>query len=90
MHPNMSLLVKNEIEKYIKVGFIDSIDYSPWLLNVVPTIKLRGEVRYYMDFSNINKSCPKENFHLPHIDMIIDSIVGYEALLFIDGFSAYD
>lgn len=55
MHPRISLLVKKEIVEYLKVGFIRPINYSPWISNVVPIAKLNGEIRFYMNFRDINK-----------------------------------
>lgn len=39
MNPKYSLLVKKEIAKYLKVGFIELIDYSPWLDNKILALK---------------------------------------------------
>lgn len=65
---------------------IKIINYSPWLDNMDPTMKLNGEVRCYVHFIDIYKACQKDNFLLPNIDMIVDSIVGHK-ILFMDGFS---
>jgi len=90
MHLKHSLLVKEEIDKYHKEGFIEPIDYSPWLAKIVPYLKLNGEIRCCIDFKDLNKACPKENFSLPHIDTIMDSTIVHEMLSFMDGFSRYN
>lgn len=41
-----------------------------------------------MDFRNLNKASPKDDFPLPHIDLLVDNRV-YSMLSFMDGFSAY-
>ena len=44
MHPFKVLLVKKEIEKYLQVGFIEPIDYSKWMSNIIPITKPIGEI----------------------------------------------
>ena len=43
-----------------------------------------------VDFTALNKSCPKDHFPLPRIDQIIDSTDGYERLSFLDAYSGYN
>ena len=38
----------------------------------------------------MNKANPKDDFPLPHIDMLVDSTVGHSMLSFMDGFSRYN
>lgn len=86
MHLKHALLVKKEIAKYHKVGFIERIDYSPWLSSIVPNMKPNGEIRCCTNFRGLNKAFPKNNFPLPHIDMIIYFTIHHEILSFMDGF----
>ena len=86
----VSLLVKKEIETLLEVGFIRPIDYSKWMANIVSMKKPIGEIRVCTNFRYLNKACPKDDFPLPNIDMIIDSLTGYEMLSFMDGFSGYN
>jgi len=90
MHPSKALLVKKEIENYLQVGFIEPIDYSEWMSNIVPITKPIGEIRVCINFHDINNACPKDDFPLLNIDMIIDSIAGHNMLSFIDGFFGYN
>ena len=43
-----------------------------------------------MDFTNLNKTWPKDNFSLPRIDQLMDSIARHKLLTFIDAFSGYN
>ena len=43
-----------------------------------------------MDFRNLNKACPKDEFPLPNIDLLIDSAVGSSMFSFMDGYSGYN
>jgi hypothetical protein len=42
-----------------------------------------------IDFTNLNKACPKDNFPLPRIDKIVDSAAGCEVMSLLDCFSGY-
>ena len=44
----------------------------------------------YVDFTDLNKSCPKDSFPLPRIDQLMDSIAGHKLLMFMDAFSGYN
>ena len=43
-----------------------------------------------IDFTDLNKACPKDSFPLPHIDMLVDATAGHELLSFMDAFSGYN
>ena len=43
-----------------------------------------------VDFSDLNKSCPKDSFLLPLVDQLVDVIAGHEMLSFMDAFSGYN
>ena len=82
--------MKEEIHKQLNVGFISMVQYPEWLVNFVPVTKKDDKVRVYVDFRNLNKANPKDDFPLPHIDMLVDSIAGHAMLSFMDGFSGYN
>ncbi|WJZ81167.1 hypothetical protein VitviT2T_001021 [Vitis vinifera] len=81
--------VKKEIQKQLSVGFLSVVEYPEWLANVVPVPKKDGKVRVCVDFRDLNKASPKDDFPLPHIDMLVDSMAGHSMLSFMDGFSGY-
>lgn len=43
-----------------------------------------------VDYRDLNKASPKDNFPLPHIDTLVDNTAGYSLFSFIDGFSGYN
>ena len=65
-------------------------EYLEWLANVVLVPKKDGKVRVYVDFRDLNKASHKDDFSLPHINMLVDSTAGYSMLSFMDGFSGYN
>ncbi|RVW69501.1 Retrovirus-related Pol polyprotein from transposon 17.6 [Vitis vinifera] len=87
LHPRWSLQVKEEIQKQLSVGFISVVEYPEWLANVVPVPKKDGKVRVCVDFRDLNKVSPKDDFPLPHIDLLVDGTAGHSMLSFMDGFS---
>ena len=42
-----------------------------------------------MDFTDLNKTCPKDPFPIPQIDQLVDAIVGYPRMSFLDAFQGY-
>ena len=90
LHPRWSLQVKEEIQKQLSVGFLSVVEYPKWLANVVPVAKKDGKVRVCDDFRDLNKASPKNDFPLPHIDMLVNSTAGHPMLSFMDGFSEYN
>ena len=42
-----------------------------------------------MDFTDLNKACPKEPFPLPRIDQLMDATVGHPRMSFLDAFQGY-
>ncbi|XP_042505572.1 uncharacterized protein LOC122082159 [Macadamia integrifolia] len=86
----LDLMVKEEIAKQLSVGFIEVTRYTEWLANVVVVPKKDGRIRVCVDYRDINRASPKDNFPLPHIDLLVDNTAGHALLSFIDGFSGYN
>jgi hypothetical protein len=70
--------------------FIREVHYPDWLANVVMVKKSTGKWRMCVDFTDLNKACPKDSFPLPRIDLLVDSTAGHNLLSFMDAFSGYN
>ena len=81
--------MKEEIRKQLSVGFLSVVEYLEWLANVIHVPKNDGKVRVCVDFRDLNKVSPNDDFPLPHIDMLVDSTIGHSMLSFMDRFSRY-
>ena len=84
------LKMKEEVTKQLKVGFIKPTHQAEWIAKVVPVPKKDGNVKMCVNFRNLNKACPKDDFPLPHIDVLVDNTVGSALMSFMDGFSEYN
>jgi hypothetical protein len=80
---------KAEVHRLLEAKFIEPVAYPTWLSNVVMVQKKSGKWRMCIDFTSLNKACPKDNFPLPRIDKIVDSAVGCEVMSLLDCFSGY-
>ncbi|XP_071906225.1 uncharacterized protein [Coffea arabica] len=65
---------------------IREVQYPTWLSNSVMVKKDKGAWRMCVDFTDLNKVCPKDCYPLPRIDALVDSAMGYEILCFLDAF----
>lgn len=75
MHPHIALLVKVELKKLLDVGFIRPVAYPEWLSTIVLVSKPDKSMRVCTNFKDLNKACPKDDFPLPNIDIIVDIYV---------------
>ena len=79
------LKIKEEVNKQLKVGFMKLVNQVEWIANVMPVPKKDGKVRMYVDFRDLNKACLKDDFPLPHIDVLVDNTAGNGLMSFMDG-----
>jgi len=84
------LVVKEETHKLLGAGHITEIQYPEWLANVVLVKKASGKWKMCVDFTDLNKACPKDSYPLPSIDALVDSASGCKMLRFLDAFSYYN
>jgi hypothetical protein len=81
--------IVQEIEKLKKAKLIREVAHPTWIANPVVVPKANGSGRLCVDFTSLNKACPKDPYPLPRIDQIIDSTAGCDLLCFLDAFSGY-
>jgi hypothetical protein len=90
LRPEFQDQVIAEVDKLIKAGFIKEIQYPWWLANIVPVEKKNGQIRVCVDFRDLNRACPKDDFPLPITELVVDATTGFAALSFMDGSSGYN
>ena len=88
--PERQKAINEEVDKLLQAGAIREVEYPEWLANVVLVKKANGKWRLCIDFTDVNRACPKDSFPFPLIDLIVDSTAGHELLNFMDAFSSYN
>ena len=83
-------MIKEEVEKQIKARFLEVVTYPEWLANIVLVGKKDERVRMCVDYRDLNKASLKDDFPLPHIDVLIDSAAASTMYSFMDGFAGYN
>ena len=70
-------------------GAIKEVFYPEWLANKMVVKKKSGKWRVSMDFTNLNRACPKDPFPMPQINQLSDATVGHSWMSFLDAFQGY-
>ncbi|RVW89464.1 Retrovirus-related Pol polyprotein from transposon 17.6 [Vitis vinifera] len=66
------------------------VKYPTWIANIVPVKKKNGQIHVCVDLRDLNNVCPKNDFLLPIIELMVDATIGHEDLSFMDGSSGYN
>ena len=67
------IAIGEEVDRLLDAKFIREIKKSDWVANPVLVPKKNSTVlRMCVDFTSLNKCCPKDHFPLPRIDQIVD------------------
>ena len=75
--------------KLKRAGAIKEVFYPEWLANTVVDKKKSGKWRVCVDFTDLNKACPKDPFPMPRIDQLVDATTGHPRMSFLDAFQGY-
>ena len=81
--------VREEVAKLKQAGAIKEVFYPEWLANTVVVKKKSGKWRVCVNFTDLNKTCPKDPFPMPKIDQLVDATVGHPRMSFLDAFQGY-
>jgi hypothetical protein len=82
-------LYREKVQKLLQAGFIAEVYHPVWLANPVMVPKANRKLRMCIDYTNLNKACPKDSYTLLRIDQIVDSTSGCDLLSFIDAYSGF-
>ena len=81
--------VKAEVQRLLDANVIREVKYPTWLANTVPVKKKNGKWHMCIDFTDLNKACPKDDFPLPRIDRVVDDAANSQLMSLLDCFSGY-
>jgi hypothetical protein len=88
--PDKREAIRAELARLVAVGFIREVLHPEWLANPVLVLKKnKVDWRMCVDYTDLNKHCPKDPFGLPRIDQVVDSTAGCSVLSFFDCYSGY-
>lgn len=88
--PEKRRAIGKEINRLTAANFIREVKHTDWSANpVLVPKKDSNEMRMCIDYTGLNKCCPKDPFPLPRIDQVIDATAGSELLCFLDAYSGY-
>jgi hypothetical protein len=90
MKADVLVEVKKEIEKMIEAGFIRACRYAEWISSVVPVQKKDGRWRVCVDFRDLNRATPKDEYPMPVAEILINAAAGHKILSFMDGNAGYN
>jgi hypothetical protein len=77
------------VKRLLSAGVIREVTYPEWLANTVMVKKANGKWRMCIDFTDLNKACPKDEFPLPRIDSLVDAAASSELMSLLDCYSGY-
>jgi hypothetical protein len=89
-NPDIYDRVKEEINQLLDAKFIRPCRYADWISNIVPVEK-KGtkKLRVCIDFRDLNKATPKDEYPMPIADFLVNSASGHRVLSFLDGNAGY-
>lgn len=88
--PEKSEAAEKAVKDLLEANFISEAKYTTWLSNVVLVKKSNGKWRMCVDYTDLNRACPKDAYPLPNIDKLVDNSSGYKLLSLMDAYSRYN
>ncbi|XP_075645609.1 uncharacterized protein LOC142616695 [Castanea sativa] len=82
-------VVRQEVGKLREAGSMKETFFLEWLANTVFVKKKSGKWRVCVDFTDLNRACPKDPFLMPKIDQLVDATCGHPRMSFLDAFQGY-
>lgn len=81
--------VQQEVKRLKKAGTIKEVFFPEWLANTVVVRKKNEKWRVCVDFTDLNRACPKNPFPMTKIDQLVDATYGHPRMSFLDAFQDY-
>jgi hypothetical protein len=83
--------VKEEVDQLLQARFLQPCRYADWVSNIVPVEKKNTrKIRICMDFRNLNRATPKDEYSMLVADLLVDSASGNKVITFLDGNVGYN
>jgi hypothetical protein len=89
--PDLLPRIKDEIHRLLEANFIRPCRYAESVSNIVPVEKKEsGKLRVCIDFHNLNRATPKDEYPMPIADTLINNAPGNRIISFLDGNAGYN
>ncbi|XP_071704643.1 uncharacterized protein [Rutidosis leptorrhynchoides] len=89
MAPDRVKWLCEEVTKLVRAGILREVQYQSSISNPVLMKKPDGSWRMCIDFKDLNKACPKDNYPLPEIDLKVESLHAFPYKCFLDAERGY-
>ncbi|XP_071726475.1 uncharacterized protein [Rutidosis leptorrhynchoides] len=84
MAPDRAKWLCEEVTKLVRAGILREVQYQSWIANPILERKPDGSWRMCIDFKDLNKAYPKDNYPLPEIDLKVESLHAFPYKCFLD------
>jgi hypothetical protein len=71
--PGKAEAAEKAVKDFIEANFISEAKYTTWLSNVVLVKNSNGKWRMCVDYTDLNRACPKDSYPLPSINKLVDN-----------------
>jgi hypothetical protein len=84
-NPDIYDHIKEEVNQLREANFIRPCWYDDWISNIVLVEKKgTGKIRVCIDFHNLNRATPKDEYPMPTADMLVNDSSGHKVINFLD------
>jgi hypothetical protein len=83
------VVLKSEVQRFLDATVIREVMFPKWLANTIPVKKKNGKWRMCINFTDLNKATPQDNYPLPRMDQVVDSAANAAVMSLVDCFSGY-
>jgi hypothetical protein len=81
-NPDLLVKINAEVEQLLEAGFIRICRYAEWISNIVPVEKKNtGKIRVCVDFCDVNRATPKDEYSMPVAEDLIDKASGHKMII---------
>jgi hypothetical protein len=87
LQPGKALAMGEELSRLLATGSVKEVQHPNWIANLVLMPKKNEKWRMCVNYTSLNKACPKNPFPLLQIDQVIDLTTECELLSFLDAYS---
>ena len=85
----MSIIIKEEITKELETKVIRVTQYPSWLNNIILVPKKYGKIWVCVDYDDLSKASPKDDFRFPKIFILLDNCAKHDISSFVDFYEGY-